>query len=529
MNNDRIRILLVDDDEDDYFLTREVLSEIEDQRFDLEWMATYDAAREAILGNKHDVCLVDYHLGAHNGLELIREVLGNGCRTPLILLTGQGDREVDIEAMNLGAADYLVKGRIDVAVLERSIRYAIQRKRTEEAKADLEEQLLQSQKMESIGQLAGGVAHEFNNLLTPIIGYTELMRMKLSPEDGLYSGLVQIQEAAERAAKLTRQLLSFSRRQMIEPKVIDLNDIVVELFILLRHLIGEDIELVLLPAQEVKLVKADHSQIEQILINLAINARDAMPDGGKITIETTNIILNQDRAEQASQVPPGEYVMLAVRDSGTGMTDEVKAHIFEPFFTTKEVGKGTGLGLASSYGIIKQCGGHIEVHSELNQGTSFQIYLPTVDEAFSPPPERNVYDEVPGGTETILLAEDEPRVRAMTAILLRDQGYTVLEAANGDEALFVAEKHAREEIHLLLTDVIMPRMSGIELSHKFGSIRPKTRVLLMSGYMDEVIPKGEVLDNSITFLPKPFTPAALASKVREVLDDPIPRSLIEKP
>lgn len=518
MDEHRIKILLVDDDEEDYIITRDILSEIEDWLFDVKWVAKYEAALESIETSQFDVCLVDYHLGGRNGLELLSEVIGNGCKIPMILLTGQSDREVDIQAMVAGAADYLVKGRIDSFLLERSIRYSIQRRQEQEAKATLEEQLFQFQKMESIGRLAGGVAHELNNLLTPIVGYTQLLLTQPTTGDHQRGNLEQIDRAATRASNLVQQLLTFSHRQNIEPQVLQLNDVIADVGKMLRHLIDEDIELVLLPGQEVKLVRADPSQLEQVLINLTVNARDAMPDGGKITIETTNVIKERDRGEGHQETTVGEYTVLTVSDNGIGMAEEVKDHIFEPFFTTKEQGKGTGLGLATCYGIVTQIDGYIDVYSKLGQGTSIKIYLPTVTGDISKPDQPESYNDIPPGSETILLVEDEPLVRSLIVTILQDQGYTVLEATNGEEALRVAHQHSGKEIHLLMTDIIMPRMGGVELSEKFGTLYPDARVLLMSGYNDEMALKDGSLDESIGFIPKPFTPATLARKAREVLD-----------
>ncbi len=381
----------------------------------------------------------------------------------------------------------------------------------------LEEQYHQAQKMEAIGRLAGGVAHDFNNLLTGIMGHAGLALQELPPGDPVRNDIQEIHKNAERAANLTRQLLTFARRQVIAPRVLNLNELILNVDKMLRRLIGEDIELVTLPAPDLGQIKADPGQIEQVLLNLAVNARDAMPDGGKLTIEITEVILDEAYTRRHPEVSPGQYVMLAVSDTGMGMTEEVKAHIFEPFFTTKEVGKGTGLGLATCFGIVRQNNGHIWVYSEPGQGTTFKIYLPRVEETVDSSTKRGQSPSLPRGTEVILLVEDEEAVRDLAARALRRQGYTVLEAANGEEALRLAEEYSGE-IHLLLTDVVMPQMGGKALATRLGGIRSKTKILFTSGYTDKAIVHHSILDSDIAFIQKPFSPTTLVYKVREVLD-----------
>ena len=387
----------------------------------------------------------------------------------------------------------------------------------------IEDQLRQAQKMEAVGRLAGGIAHDFNNLLTAIMGYGELAAKRLKPDDPTRAELSEIDKAAHRAADLTRQLLAFSRKQILRPRVVSLNGIVSDTERLLRRLIGEDIELVTLLKDPLGSVRADTGQIEQVLVNLAVNSRDAMPRGGKLTIETTEVDLDESYSSFHFDVPPGRYVMLAVSDTGTGMDAKTLSHVFEPFFTTKEAGRGTGLGLSMVYGVVKQSGGHVTVYSEPGVGTTFKIYLPRVEDA----PDKDRGASVPsapvGGAETILVVEDEEAVRRLTCRALEARGYTVLPAADADEALLLCEKHAGE-IDLMITDVVMPQLSGREVARRAAALRPGMKVLFMSGYTDDAIVQHGVLDAGTAFLQKPFTPRSLAQKVREVLDASTDRS-----
>jgi PAS domain S-box-containing protein len=384
---------------------------------------------------------------------------------------------------------------------------------------NLEEQLRQAQKMEAVGRLAGGVAHDFNNLLTVIGGNADLAASTPQLPQDAHRHLSEITQATERAANLTRQLLAFSRRQALEPRVVNLNDVLSNMDKMLRRLIREDIELTTRPAKDLWAVCVDVGQIEQVVVNLAVNARDAMPNGGRLVFETANADLDEEYARSHSDAPPGHYVMLAVSDTGVGMANEVKERIFEPFFTTKEMGKGTGLGLPTCYGIVKQSGGHIWVYSEPGKGTRFKIYLPRVEKEPGALPRReDTADLPPGGNETILLVEDDASVRAVASRILRDQGYTVLEAGNGEEALHVARRAPGKTIHLVLTDVVMPQMGGKELSQRLKALRPSVKVLFASGYTETGVVRNSAFEPGFVLLQKPFTKIALARKVREVLD-----------
>jgi two-component system, cell cycle sensor histidine kinase and response regulator CckA len=385
-------------------------------------------------------------------------------------------------------------------------------------RARLEEQLFQARKLESVGRLAGGVAHDFNNLLTAILGYAELADLKLEESHAVKSDLEQICLAADRAAALTSQLLAFARRQVIEPKTVNLNELILNMQTILQRLIGEYIELVMQPTPDLYPVRIDPNQLEQILVNLVVNARDAIPlEGGRITVETGNVTLDADYVRQHEEVMPGEYVMLAVSDTGTGMEEGIRLHIFEPFFTTKEKGRGTGLGLATVYGIVKQAGGHIWLYSEVGTGTTFKIYLPRATSMVEPVSAPSAPIPSPCGTETLLVVEDETSVRALTASALKVLGYHVLEAPGGAEALRIAQAHTGD-IALLITDVVMPQMSGKELAERLLAARPALKVLYVSGYTENTIVHHGVLEPGIAFLPKPFTPSTLSHKVREVLD-----------
>ncbi len=382
----------------------------------------------------------------------------------------------------------------------------------------LEEQLNQAQKLESVGRLAGGMAHDFNNLLTTILGYSELISMEQGLNDSVAEGIEDIRKSAQRGARLIRQLLAFSRKQILRPERINLNELITDLEKMLKRLIEENIDLVTKLEPEIKQIEADPVQIEQVIMNLAVNSRDAMPEGGKLTIETGNVYLDEDYCRMHPEVQPGHYVLLAVSDNGHGMDEEVRRKVFDPFFTTKEVGKGTGLGLATVYGIVKQSGGYIWVYSEPDQGTVFKTYLPQIKEDQGRREEVFQQNKAGGGTETILLVEDEGSLRELAARVLRKQGYAVIEAANGIEALETMVASSQAKIDLLITDVIMPEMGGKELSRKLLERYPGTKVLYISGYTDNAIVHHGVLDEGVSFLPKPFTPISLAQKVRDTLD-----------
>jgi signal transduction histidine kinase/DNA-binding response OmpR family regulator len=402
-----------------------------------------------------------------------------------------------------------------------SLRDITERRQAEERLRQRDEQLRQAHKMEAIGRLAGGVAHDFNNLLTAIIGYSDIMLMRLAADDVLYRYVEQISKAANRAALLTRQLLTFSRRQVFQKRLINLNTVVPEMEKMLQPLIGEDIQLITRLSPQLGWVDADLGHMQQLVMNLVVNARDAMPQGGLLLIETANVTLEDTPRGRYLQAPAGPYVMLSVQDSGAGMDSEIMSHLFEPFFTTKDPGKGTGLGLAVVYGILEQEGGDIEVQSVLGEGTTFKIYLPRVEGSLPEAGTGEVSAALPSGLETVLVVEDEPIVRLSIRDTLQLNGYCVLEAKDTQEALHFCTHHA-EPIHLLITDVVMPGMSGRALADRITALHKDMRVLFISGHPGDAIARHGVVYPNAAFLPKPFTPDALARKVREILDKPAP-------
>ncbi len=517
MSTSNVRLLLVEDDEEDFMLTSRLLRQSERTTFNVVWVSNSDTALEA-LKTPYDACLVDYRLGADSGLVFIERAIGQGFRGPIILLTGQGDHDVDQQAMKAGAADYLDKDQLSSQLLERVVRHAMERKATELALLHSEAQLRQAQKMDAIGSLAAGIAHDFNNLLSIVLSYSELAASTLVDGDPMRADLIQISEAGIRAAALTRQLLAFSHQQILQPKILDLNDVFTKMEMMLRRLLGEDIELRSPMSLVEQRIMADPGQIEQVIMNLAVNARDAMPQGGKITVETKAVTLDEAFTAPYVGAKAGPHVLLSVSDTGCGMSPATLARVFEPFFTTKEVGKGTGLGLATVFGIVRQSGGLVCVDSLVGSGTTFSIYFPVTAGTVNPLPEpvslerRSLF-----GTETVLLVEDEGRVRDLVRTILEKFGYIVLDAQSGGDALLLCEQHT-DGIDLLLTDVVMPRMSGRQLAERLAVIRPEMKVLYMSGYTSDAVLRHGVHDATIAFIQKPITPSALARRVREALD-----------
>ena len=470
---------------------------------------------EAALESGWDIAISDYAVGGFCVLEALAIIQQKGVDLPLIVVSGKIQDAALLAALKAGAADHLTRGnlmRLNAAV-EREIRAA----RLRRERLRLEEQFRQAQKMEAVGRLAGGVAHDFNNLLTVITGYSDLLLGGQGLQDSQRTALEEIRRSAERGGQLTHQLLAFSRRQPLEPKTIHLNELVIQIEKMLRRLIGEDIDLVVVPAASFDAVEADAGRLEQVIMNLVVNARDAMPNGGKLTIETSTVQLSESFSAKQMGVKPGRHVVISIADTGAGMDEETQSHLFEPFFTTKNPGRGTGLGLATAYGIIRQSGGAIGMISELGKGTTAHVYLPLAEQVQDVPADRAAPHAMSTGSETVLLVEDEARVRKLILDVLTARGYTVLEATRGEEALRLARLQTAP-IDLAVVDVVMPEMSGPDLVRQMAPLWPDMRVLFISGYTDEAILHHGIQESGSAFLQKPFLPEALARKVREVLD-----------
>jgi two-component system cell cycle sensor histidine kinase/response regulator CckA len=511
-----VSILLIDDDPQAQALIEMALIDAHfDRAIDVATTAAAGLAR--IRANHHDIYLVDQRLPDGTGLELIRAAKDLGTDKPFILMTGYGSGALDEAALREGAADYVEKHLVG-AHLERSIRYALRNWQSSRALHDREEQLRQSQKMEAIGRLAGGVAHDFNNLLTAIIGYTDMITERADVDPATAREVGQIRAAADRGSALTRQLLAFSRKQFLNPTVLNVNESVAGLLHMLPRLIGDHIQTEARLGTGLGFVRADASQIEQVIVNLVLNARDAMPTGGHITIETAGVTFHDDRlADDGVALPPGNYVMLTISDTGIGMDEQTRAHAFEPFFTTKPKGKGTGLGLATVYGIIDQSGGGITIDSAPGRGTSIRIYLPVTSALPTMPEPQHAAPLATEGTETLLLVEDNDAIREISARALRRRGYTVYEARNAEEAIHWAGRGQRRP-DMLITDVVMPGLSGPNLAERLMQENPELRLLYVSGYTDEATEVHGTFWGGVPLLQKPFTPSQLAERVRMALD-----------
>ena len=476
----------------------------------------------ALKAGRIDLILADYTIPGFDGMTALTLAHQHCPDVPFLFVSATIGEELAIDAMHLGATDYVLKQRLGrlVPSVQRALREAAERadrQRAEEALRQSEKQFRQAQKMEAVGRLAGGIAHDFNNLLTVIMGYSQVLSTELGPQHPLRSKIEETQKASERAATLIRQLLTFSRKQSLDPKVLSLNQTVANLESLLRRLIGEDIRLVTKSDPTNGRLRADQAQLEQVLVNLVVNARDAMPKGGALTIETAQVELTRSPLYHLDPLSPGSYVKLSVSDTGCGMDRQTQSHIFEPFFTTKEEGKGTGLGLSTVFGIVTQCGGGIDVVSRVGHGTRFDLYFPSVDaDVLTTMPAQN-QGQPKRGTETILVVEDDPSVRTLVRDELRKLGYRVVEAKNGVEACLLATQQTGS-LDLLLTDVVMPGMGGRELAQHLSVIKPDLRILFISGYTDDVGIMGGQDEDLSSFLQKPFTPEVLAHAVRDLLD-----------
>ncbi len=503
-----LRVLFVEDEENDMRLEVAELQrggfQVSPERVDNEV-----AFRHALQRGPWDLIISDHQMPVFSSTRALAVRNEISPDTPFLLVSGSIGEDAAVAILKAGAQDYMAKENIRrlVPAVLRELRETGERK----ARRRAEEQLRQAQKMEAVGQLAGGIAHDFNNLLTVIGGYSDLLLMTI-PEGGPHrKEIAEIRKASERATALTRQLLTFSRREAFRPVVLDLNTVVAEVHKMLQRLIGASVELATVPGPDLGRVKADPGHMEQVLMNLAVNARDAMAEKGRLTIQTYNV--STSAGKPIEDLPAGNYVALEVADTGCGMSEEVLDHLFEPFFTTKGVGKGTGLGLATVYGIVKQSGGAIRVLSAVGAGTTFRIFLPSVNEPLAHMVAPVASSAAFVGTETIVFVDDSEAIRRLARSVLAPLGYEVLEAGEGLEALRVCERH-QGPIHLVLTDMVMPLMNGVELAASLASVRPEAKVVFMSGYLE----RGEVPGPPGCFLAKPFTPVSLLRKIREVLD-----------
>jgi len=514
-------ILIVDDQDVNVSLLEQMLRE-----------AGYVSVTSTM--NPHEVCglhrkhhysliLLDLEMPGLNGFEVMEDLkaVDVGCYLPVLVITAQPNHK--LRAIKAGAKDFISKPFDLAEVLMRvhnMLEARLQHLEAEVRTVQAEARFIESQKADALGQLAAGVAHDFNNIIAVVMGYSEMILEKVGPKSELGSYLEAIQSAGQRAAGLTRQLLIFCRKQTVQLVVLDVNEVVNDMAGMLQPLMQENIEVAILPGKQVGRMRADAGYIGQVLINLAVNARDAMPRGGKLTIVTGNATLDENYARTHAGVNPGQYVMLAVSDTGTGMTDEVKAHLFEAFFTTKSEGKGTGLGLATCQTIVQQSGGHIGVYSEVGLGTTFKIYLPRIDQPLDAVGIATQTAPAPRGTETLLVVEDDPTLRRLARSVLEAQGYGVLTASNGADALETVRQHKGPPIRLVLTDVIMPVMGGDLMAQWLKALNPDLKILFSSGYTDDAISHHGVLQPGVEFIPKPYTPSALARRVREMLDQP---------
>jgi two-component system cell cycle sensor histidine kinase/response regulator CckA len=509
-----LRVLLLEDSDDDAMIVvrelRKVAPESEVRRVD-----SGPEFLDALKSFKPQLILSDHRLAGFSGMHALEAARERVPDTPFIFVTGSLDEETAAECVKAGAWDYVLKDKL--VRLSSAVKAALELRRTRDALKRSEEQLLHTQKMDALGRLAGGVAHDYNNLMSAIIGYCFLLDRSMPEGDTRHADLLEIRQAAERAGALTHQLLAFSRKQVIEFKTILLNDVIANMERLLKRLIGERVTIVTALAPRLSAIRSDTSQLEQVIVNLVVNARDAMPGGGKVTIETQDVALDESHREEHPDSGVGAHVQLRVSDSGTGMDAATVAQIFEPFFTTKPRGQGTGLGLATVYGIVRQSGGHIEVASAPGEGTTFTIYFPAtqIPRSTDPRPQTTREPKL-AGTETILLVEDDAPLRALARRVLSSYGYRVLDAATASDAHGLLAVTPR--IDLLLADVVMPEETGPELADAITRDHPHVRVILMSGYTDDI---GEHVDRASPerpYIQKPFDPVALVRKVRETLD-----------
>jgi two-component system, cell cycle sensor histidine kinase and response regulator CckA len=514
----KIRVLLVEDDKADAMLTRAKLKDAGEPQFEIETVDNYDAALSRMTQPDcpFDVFILDYQLAGQSGVELMKAAKAAGRNEPIVLLTGQGARSVDEEAMHAGAADYLVK-TLSAPHLQRAIRHAVHRSQQARAFLEDEDRMIHAQRMESLGRLVGNVAHDFNNLLTGIMGYTSILEREVAAAHPGRRPVEEIRKAAEMASNLTRQLLAYSRKQSRRLAALDLNEVIDGVSNMIERLIGEHVTFVIGLGDDIPAVFVDQGQLEQVIINLVLNARDATPQGGRVTLTTSTVVIGEDDARKEGLTRSGQFACFTIEDTGEGMSPDVLEHLFQPYYTTKPVGKGTGLGLASSNGIVRQAGGFIRVDSRLGQGATVAVYLPqSLEEPHRTelpvaPPESDVL-----GAETILVIEDDDTVRNFVRDALTFYGYRPLTAADPNAALRLVSE-TTEHIDLALTDVVLPDMSGMHLAQQLQDVRPGIRIVFMSGYLDTRSGHMQLPADAV-FLRKPFQPEELARALRSVLD-----------
>ena len=514
---DSLHILHLEDDQNDAALVQSILKN-GGITCATNRVQTHDDFVAALDGGGIDLILSDFTLPAFDGLSALKIAHTRQPDIPVIFVSGTLGEQRAVDSLRSGATDYVLKDDLTQLgpAVERAMRESEERLELRRTKA----QAIEGQKMEVIGQLAGGVAHDFNNILAVIVGYCHLLKSDLGAGSPQLKFIEEIRHASERACGLTRQLLAFSRKQTVQPVVLDLNTVVEDLDHMLRRLIDANIEMTLVPGKQIGRILADSGYVGQVLMNLVVNARDAMPYGGKLTIETANVTIDETHTDPHMDAFPGEYVMLSVSDTGTGMTEDVIARLFEPLFTTKPLGKGTGLGLVTCRNIIRQSGGHIGVYSESGKGTVFKVYFPRQEGIPYVPAQPGDSGDVPRGTELLLVVEDDSTVRHLVCAILEAHGYHVLEANNGEEGVRTVRDHLGPPIRLVITDVIMPLMGGMAMAELLKITNPEINILFTSGYPDEAIAQYGVLNDGFEFLGKPYTPLTLVRKVREMLDAP---------
>lgn len=514
----RAKVLLVEDDPTCRDFVKATLKKASDRYYFIEPVSSLAEGLRMLRERVFDVLLLDLMLPDSKGPDTVTEIRKLNTQIPIIIVTGMEDDTILFSAMEEGAQDYLIKGHFNADLLSKSIEYAIHTKKSEEQAECLKEQLMHAQKMEVVGRLAGGVAHDFNNLLTVINGYADILKSKIPETEEIYVHVNEIARAGKKAASIAKQLLAFSRRRPAETKVVNLNNMLNEMIRMVRRLIGEDVELTFEPGEDVPAVKADPGSMEQVVVNLVINARDAMPGGGSITIRTAATKLDAEMTTRFENIPAGDYTVLSVKDTGCGMSEDVKQHLFEPFFSTKGPDKGTGIGLATALGIIKQSNGYITVDSKEGAGACFSIYMPACAEKANKADKDPTYSPERGGGETVLVVEDDANVRRYVKEVLARCGYKILTAGNGDDAIEVVR---REEggVDLLLTDLIMPKMAGDTLVELLKEARPGIKVVFMTGYLEAGLSNGARIELADGILEKPISPAALAAEIRRVLDE----------